>query len=209
MQEWEHNKTASWGAPVGNAFPNSLGLKQLKWLEDVLVDAAEKKMSCIVVSYASLTALWYPSPDTESVQSLFEKVNAITQRTVIMCVNGHYHTNHIEMKSNILYFDVNTVINGSWNPKKEHHYTEEHGFTLGNYDVNGVCTGLKKILLTDLWQSVNTYYFEKPLDAIVKIFDDGRIEVTGSETTWRYNVVPETGNPAIMTKISSGQFALE
>ena len=53
-QVWEHNRTASWGAPAGNLYPDSLGPEQLRWLESVLTDAAQKKIPCILVSHAGL-----------------------------------------------------------------------------------------------------------------------------------------------------------
>ena len=31
--QWEHNHTASWGAPAGNLYPDSLGPVQLQWLK--------------------------------------------------------------------------------------------------------------------------------------------------------------------------------
>lgn len=208
LQTWEHNKTASWGAPEGNKVPNSLGPEQLEWLENVLTDAAVKKLSCIVLGHASFTEMWYPSPDTEKVQSIFDKVNNMTPKTIIMCINGHYHTNHLAVKDDIVYFDVNTVLNGSWAPKKEHHYTEKHTYIYEDYDREGHKTGERKRMLTELWQSVNTHYFAAPLDAVVKI-SDGCIEISGSETTWRYDVEPKSSNPAIIPKISSGRFSFE
>ena len=54
-QAWEHNRTASWGAPAGNRYPDSLGPEQLQWLESVLMDAAERKIPCVLVSHAGFT----------------------------------------------------------------------------------------------------------------------------------------------------------
>lgn len=206
---WEHNKTASWGAPSENLYSNSLGPKQLEWLENILTDAAEHKIPCIVFSHASFSGIWKSSPDTETVQKLFDKVNKIRPKTVIMCVNGHYHTNHIQVKNNILYFDVNTVINGYWQEKPEHHYKEEHMFTFDDYDSNGRKTDSKEISLTSLWQSKNTHYFTEPLSAIVKVSEDGTIEIIGSKTTWRYGIEPGVNDIGAMPEISSGEFVLK
>jgi len=222
FSSWEHNKTASWGAPAGNKLTNSLGPEQLIWLENVLMDAAEKGISCIVMSHASFTDMWYQSlgdnpykylwhtsPDTEAVQKIFQKVNEITPRTVIMSINGHYHTNRVAMKDNIVYFDVNTVINGSWLPDMAPHYTEEHDFVLEDYDSNGEKCGEKVIPLSKLWQSSNTHYFESPLSAIVKIEDGGTIEIKGTKTKWRYGVVPDNANQGCMPEISDSHFVLD
>lgn len=125
-----------------------------------------------------------------------------------MCINGHYHTNHMELKDNILYFDVNTVMNGSWSPKTEHHYGKEHTFLLEDYDRYGNLIDKRVCALTELSQAVNTHYFAQPLSAIVKIEEDGVIEIVGSKTTWRYDVVPQNLNSGMMPEISDGNFIL-
>ena len=202
-QVWEHNRTASWGAPAGNLYPDSLGPEQLKWLESVLIDAAQKEIPCILVSHAGFVEGRKCSPDTDAVRELIRKVNTIKAGTVRMCINGHYHTNHLEMMEDVLYFDVNAVINGSWVPKKEQHYTDEHTFTLESYDGEGNCLGAETVPLSKLWQSVNTHYFRDPLSAIVTINDDGGIRVEGSRTGWLYDVEPVDPLPGIMPWISS------
>lgn len=201
-QVWEHNRTASWGAPAGNLYPDSLGPEQLSWLESVLTDAAEKKTPCILISHAGFCDNWRHSPDSAAVRELIRKVNAIKAGTVIMCINGHYHTNHLEAIEDVLYFDVNAVINGSWVPKKEQHYTDEHTFELENYDAEGNCLGAETVPLSRLWQSVNTHYFQDPLSAVVTITDEGKITVTGSKTKWCYDVAPIDPLPGIMPEIS-------
>lgn len=202
-QVWEHNRTASWGAPAGNLYPDSLGPEQLRWLESVLMDAAQKKIPCILVSHAGFVEGRKCSPDTQAVSTLIRKVNSITPGTVRMCINGHYHTNHLETMEDVLYFDVNAVINGSWVPKKEQHYTDEHTFALESYDREGDCLGAETVPLSKLWQSVNTHYFRTPLSAIVTINDDGSIRVEGSRTGWLYDVEPVDPLPGIMPWISS------
>ncbi len=201
-KQWEHNATASWGAPIGNLYPDSIGPVQLQWLEAVLTDAAEQGISCILVSHAGFMDHWRHSPDTEAVQALIRKVNEKKPGTVLMCINGHYHTNHLEMQENVLYFDVNAAINGSWVPKKEQHYTDAHTFELIDYDAEGKRRNSRIIPLSALWQSVNTHYFEEPLSAVVTITDEGRIAVTGSKTKWCYGVEPVDPLPGIMPEIS-------
>lgn len=202
-QVWEHNRTASWGAPAGNLYPDSLGPEQLKWLESVLMDAAQQGIPCILVSHAGFVEGRKCSPDTDAVRELIRKVNAIKAGTVRMCINGHYHTNHLETIEDVLYFDVNAVINGSWVPKKEQHYTDEHTFALESYDGEGNCLGAETVPLSKLWQSVNTHYFRAPLSAIVTINDDSSIRVEGSRTGWLYDVEPVDPLPGIMPWISS------
>lgn len=200
--QWEHNHTASWGAPAGNLYADSLGPVQLQWLEQVLTDAAEKKTPCILISHAGFMEQWRHSPDTEAVLALIRKVNEKKPGTVVMCINGHYHTNHLEAIEDVLYFDVNAAINGSWVPKKEQHYTDAHTFKLENYDAEGNCLGAETVPLSRLWQSANTHYFQDPLSAVVTITDEGKITVTGSKTKWCYDVAPIDPLPGIMPEIS-------
>jgi DNA repair exonuclease SbcCD nuclease subunit len=207
-QAWEHNTTASWGAPAGNLYPDSLGPVQLRWLEAVLTDAAEQGIPCILVSHAGFVCSRKHSPDTEAVQALIRKANARTAGTVILCINGHYHTNHLEMKENVVYFDVNAVINGSWVPKKEQHYSASHTFAQDRYDAEGKYLGAETVPLSNLWQSANTHYFREPLSAIVTVGDDGTVQVEGSKTGWVYDVAPEDPLPGIMPWISGGNFVL-
>ena len=88
-------------------------------------------------------------------------------------------------------------------------YTEEHEFVLEKYDKNGEKCGEKVVPLSKLWQSSNTHYFESPLSAIVKIEDDGIIEIKGTKTKWRYGVVPDNQNPGCMPEISDCYFVLD
>lgn len=190
-EEWVHNETGSWGAPAGNLYENSLGPIQLKWLEETLFDAANKKLKCIVVSHASFSKIWGSSPDSDTVLKIFDAANKQTPQTVIMSINGHYHTNHIALKNNIVFFDVNTVRNGDWRPAKSHHYTPDQKFDFTEYDDNG--TAVKKYMrsLTELTQGMNTYFFSSPLSANVSISKNGDIKIEGTRSEWIYGVVPE------------------
>ena len=206
-QLWQHNATESWGAPQGNLYPDSLGPEQLRWLESVLTDAAQQGIPCIFVSHAGFCDSWQHSPDSAAVRALIRKANAIKAGTVILCINGHYHTNHLLMQENVLYLDVNAAINGAWAPKKEQHYSEAHTFRLDSYDGEGNYLDTKTVPLSQLWQSSNTHYFQEPLSAVVTVGDDGSIRVTGSKTQWRYDVSPEDHAPGIMPWISDGYYA--
>ncbi len=204
--QWEHNRTASWGAPGENQYPDSLGTVQLNWLEDVLMDAAKQKIPCILVSHVGFAEHWRHSPDTNRVQALIRRANKKMPGTVVMCINGHYHTNHLLMQENVLYFDVNAAINGSWVPKKEHHYSEAHTFVQDHFDAEGNLQQTQTVPLTALWQSVNTHYFADPLSAVVTITEDGKITVAGCQTKWCYGVEPVEPLPGIMPWISDGYF---
>ena len=181
LSQWQHNTPASWGAPDGNLYSDSLGPKQLKWLEAIIADAAEKGLKVLVFSHDGLSDEWHSSPDAEAVREIFGRYNG----TVIMCLNGHLHSDHFCIKDGIAYFDVNTVLNGFWKISDSQHYTDEHTFIR---EVPG--TGDTEIVrLNTLSQAMNTWFFEDPLSAIVEICDDG-IRIKGSTTSWKYGIAP-------------------
>ena len=207
-KEWMHNTEASYGPPNGNSSGNSLGPKQLEWLEKVLMDAADKGIPCLVFSHVDYSAEWSSAPDTKKVREIFQKANAARQGTVLMAINGHLHTNHVKIIDNILFFDVNTVYNGDWQGgQKEQHYTDGMTYDFVDYDQDGKPTGSRKRNLTELGQAKNTWFFTDPLSAIVTIDSLGHIVIDGSQTTWRYNVIPSNdGHNGCEPFITSGSY---
>lgn len=143
---WEHNRTSSYGAPSGNIYANSLSPNQLFWLEKTLLDAANKDLKCIIVGHAGFSGIWSSSPDAEKVRKIFKTANEIRKGTVLLCLNGHYHTNHIQKSEDIVYFDVNSALNGVWQSQSVKHYSDEHTFLYENYDKNGVLLNTEKCL---------------------------------------------------------------
>lgn len=65
--KWVHNAEASWGAPEGSTLANSLGDRQLAWLDNVLSDAKRLDKLVVVVSHAEFFGVHSPSPDAEAV----------------------------------------------------------------------------------------------------------------------------------------------
>lgn len=202
---WEHNRPASWGWPDGNVKGNSLAPAQLEWLKKVLNDAVENELACIVFSHESFSGVWSASPDSEVVRGLIKEVNARRQGTVLMMINGHLHTNHLQVIDDVLYMDVNTVKNGDWLPNGEPHYGDLQ-IDVVNYDERGNEIGVTKILADQLWQAPNSYFFDEPLSAIVTVSTSGKIKVEGSETTWLGGIASRRLDRE--TKISSGEFDL-
>lgn len=189
---WEHSTT--YCPPAENIKKLSLAPKQLAWLEAVLTDAAEKGISCIVHSHPALCAAWedFVAFDAADAQDIFKKVNKIRPRTVIMQLSGHAHINRAEVKDNIFYLSVNTVINGLWRVEKTEHYSKKAcPFILGQYNENGDLIGEKSIDISELTMSKNTHYFESPLSADITISGNNKITVKGTKTDWRYGVVPK------------------
>lgn len=194
---WEHSQ--SHRSPEGNIAVNSLGIQQLTWLDGVLADTSARRMKAVVFSHAAMTELWECSPDAVAVQALFAKYPG----TVLLAVNGHLHTDHFAVQDNVAYFDVNAAINGDWWPMKEHHYTEAHTFDFENYDEEGKLIGTEKMLLRDMKQGLNTWFFESPLSAVVTVEENGRIAIDGNKTRWVYDIAPTRGGDGVKNEIEN------
>ena len=205
-EEWEHNPTASWGAPAGNLKKDSLGDRQLNWLERVLQDAAEQELHCLIFSHMGFSGRWKSSPDTPTVQAMIRAVNERRRGTVLLSVNGHLHTNHQAVIDNVLHFDVNAVRNGLWLPTEQEHYgTMTYPFT--DYDSEGAVIGRYDRPLSEAWMSKQTWYTAQPLSAIVTVSADGRIVIEGSQAQWYGGVVPDEQYCAD-PQISNGSYQL-
>ena len=189
-QEWQHNTMNSWGSPEGNTKPNSLGDVQLAWLEDVLMDAAESSIPCVVLSHATMSGSWEPSPDSDAVQAIFRRVNTIKKGTVLLALNGHNHQDHMKIVDDVVYIDINTVRNGFWDSNGQAHYTDDQTFEFVKYDTDGKVISTEMAPLNSLSSSAATWFFEEPLSANIRISTAGYIHVDGWETDWMYDVDP-------------------
>lgn len=187
---WEHNRPASWGAPAGNQRENSLGPAQLSWLEGMVADAAEKKMHCIVVGHDSFSGIWGTSPDGARVREIFRRANQTAPGTVVLAINGHYHTDHTAGSEGVVWFDVNTAINGYWSPDVTDHYDASHTFRMTEYDDNGRPAAERMESLGSLSMGRNTWFFTAPLSALVTVDEKGSVTIRGTKTAWCYGVEP-------------------
>ena len=199
LGEWQHNTTASWGAPKGNILENSLSPRQLEWLDERLLESFEKGQKALVFSHSSFSPFWSASPDANAVRQLFEKYKG----TVLMALNGHLHTDHFAVTDEVAYFDVNSALNGYWAVTDGFHYSDGHTFEFCNYNEEGKALSTEKIPLNCLSQAKNTWFFEKPLSAIVTVDDHGEITVEGSETEWMYGVEPSEADDGCIPCIRS------
>ncbi len=191
-EKWEHSIT--YCPPQNNIKTYSLGPVQLEWLERVLVDAAYKGVTCIVHSHPALCSEWKScvACDSDEVRKIFNRVNSIHPRTVIMQLSGHAHINRMEVIENVFYMSVNTVVNGLWRERRTEHYSENiYPFNFEEYDEAGLLMKVKTINISDLTMSKNTFYFNSPLSADIKIENDNKIIVKGTETSWRFGIAPK------------------
>jgi len=133
--EWEHNGAGTTSPESDNIHTEALGPTQLAWLDKVLMDAADKDIPCIVVAHDGMSGLFATSSaDADKVRALFAKANAKNDGTVLMCINGHLHTNHQGYSEGVFYMDMNTVRNCLWKSNGTAHYSEGQTFMYENYD---------------------------------------------------------------------------
>ena len=207
-KSWEHNETGSYGPPEGNTQTNSLGPVQREWLEEVLTDAANKSIPCIVIGHATMSSnIGGAAGDAAEVREIYNRVNAIRKGTVLLSINGHYHTNRMFESEGILYIDMNTTRNGVWRGTGEAHYGANHTFEQIEYDDNGNPVTTRKVSLNTLTMGKNTWFFEDPLSAVVTVSQYGTITVEGMESRWIYGVNPDAGDFE-EPRVSSGKWEL-
>ncbi|MBQ8685574.1 MAG: metallophosphoesterase [Clostridia bacterium] len=206
LSRWEHREELR--SNSGNSYDNSFGEPQRTWLKAVLNDAADKDISCIVISHHPTSGLLNQAPsDAMQVREIFKQANAKRAGTVLMVMNGHLHTNHIQFVDDILYFDVNVVRNGQWLSGSTAHYGN-NTFDKVSYDDEGNETGTAPLLLNSLKQGANTWFFTDPLNAIVTVSSTGKIVVEGMETTWLFGIEPPSLYDGTEPRISSGVYKM-
>ena len=79
--------------------------EQLAWLEKTVDEAPGR---CILISHESFERA-NGVKNREEVQRILRDANAKTPGKVILCINGHHHTDFIRILDNICYFDVNST----------------------------------------------------------------------------------------------------
>lgn len=204
---WKHNPPAYWGPPPEGTLIQSLGPEQLVWLEKVLMDAAEKDIPCIVSAHNSFSTKIRGglSGDATAVRELYKKANEKNPGTVIMSINGHIHSNSNAMDDGVFYFNTNTVRNCWWQGTAEPHYFESHTYMKEVYDAEGNFVELEETPLN----TPLCWYSDAPLSAVVTVYENGVIEVEGSEADWLYGIRPTNFNPESTPIITGGRFVIE
>ncbi len=147
-----------------------LGEAQLAWLEETLMTSP---YPCFLVSHASfeLTHPDVAGRDAAKVQEILHLVNEQFPRRVLMCINGHYHTDSVNVVDNIVYFNVNAAHMIAWRPKKHDCFPKEFCAPYRSAD-NGAFT-------------------VEPLSAIVTVDSEGTIDIRGMTSACVFGVLPE------------------
>ena len=188
-----HNLSASWGCPTGNTGKNSFGDAQIEWLSSSISDAREKGLSCIVVSHASCAEGWGGECDAKRIREIFREANNKRERTVILAINGHYHTSNIATFEGVTYIDCPATINGYWQSERFDPYREEdesnpkYIFKFEDYDENGKLIGVSDMPYSKLRMGAQSLFYDKPAYVRVSI-SDGGIKADFSEMNYSYGI---------------------
>ena len=162
-----HYEGYSWGKGSPEGY-NMLGDEQLEWLEKTLM---ESPYPCIILSHASFKSISVASADAVKVREIINRVNAISHRKVMMCLNGHYHRDDISVLDNVVFFSINSTYNSEWIPNEHNCFPAE--------------------FVKEYPYAVHNAYFTDPLSATIYICDDGTVKIKGMKTDYLYDVTPE------------------
>ena len=132
--EYTHYNLGDYGT-VGDLY-GYLPPEQLKWLEET-IDASP--FPCVLISHESFERSADGVHNQEAVRRVINAANEKRPNRVLMCINGHYHTDYIRILDNVCYLDVNSAV-GMWIPKAHDLYPEELSSAYRGYR-NLVCYG--------------------------------------------------------------------
>ena len=113
---------------MGNYYPYSNGNyrdwvppEQLKWLEETI---ASSPYPCLLIAHESFEREADGVRNQTEVRRIINEANARRPHSVLMCMNGHYHTDYLRILDNVCYLDVNSAV-GMWIPHPHDLYAEE------------------------------------------------------------------------------------
>lgn len=188
---------------------NSLGEPQLLWLEKIIADAEKNGKKCMVISHATFNDNWpAPSPDAKKVRDIYARHKG----TVILSVNGHYHTNNsAQIIDNVLYLDINTVRNGACDFSDSFSHYEGYTFEKTYYDEQGNEIETKILPIHEAnWLAKHTWDYDAPLSADITVnLKTGEIEVKGMKANWLFDITAPHASDICVPEISSGKYKIQ
>lgn len=93
-----YDKTNYYGVPTRETLPP----EEIEWIKDAIESSP---YPCILCSHASFER--YDSvKNGHLVREIIDEANKKKPFSVIMCMNGHHHKDHITVMNNVIYYDV-------------------------------------------------------------------------------------------------------
>lgn len=84
----------------------SIPPEQLAWLERTVAEAPHP---CVILSHASLERGADGCRNQEEVRHIINLANKRKPHTVLLCINGHHHKDHVAILDGVCYFDLNSA----------------------------------------------------------------------------------------------------
>jgi len=95
--------------------------EQLEWLRET-IDTAEGP--CILISHESFERERDGVKNLQAVRDIINEANKKKPHSVLMCINGHYHRDHMRIIDGVVYFEINSA-SYEWLPKAHDLFPQE------------------------------------------------------------------------------------
>ncbi len=133
--------------------------EQLAWLERTI---AETDLPCVIFSHQSLERS-DGIVNRDDAWKILCAANRRRKRSVILCVNGHYHDDHCCIMNDVCCLDLNSV-SYHWTDPENHLYADDV------YERSPI--------------SRHCLYYKNPLSAVIEIENDSLITITGTDGSY-------------------------
>lgn len=137
--------------------------EELKWLEETI---AASPHPCVIISHASLERAPDGVRNQQAVRRIIDEANSRRPHSVLLCINGHYHCDHLRILNQVCYLDLNSA-SYDWLPQSHNGYPE------------ALCRE------TELLS--HTLVYNDPLCAVITL-EGTCITVDGMESSYLYGV---------------------
>jgi len=108
------NQTNYYGAPERETIPP----EEIEWIKESIESSP---YPCIICSHASFERL-DSVKNREEIIKIIDEANRKKPKSVIMCMNGHHHKDHIAIMNNVIYYDVtSSTFDIAWSPPRAPH----------------------------------------------------------------------------------------
>ena len=160
---------------MGNYYPHGtlrdfMPPDQLRWLRETI---ASSEFPCVLISHES-----FERPDgvqnRREVRAIIDEANRKKPRSVILCINGHYHRDAVCIQDNVCWFELNSA-SYDWVSIRHSNYPED--------------------LCREYSLLANTVVYNDPIHAVVTL-EGTSVTIEGMESTMFMGINREhTENP--------------
>ena len=98
---YSHRNNAEYGL-----YDSYMPPRQLAWLEETI---ASSPFPCVLISHQSFEREADGVKNAEEVRRIINSANGEKKHSVLLCINGHYHRDHLRILDNVCYWDMNSA----------------------------------------------------------------------------------------------------